>query len=91
MSNSGFTDTVIMRGLTKPTLIVARSFMFMILYYIMFQILYICNVIYTVDTTGWQTLGILFAIAQGLYQGWGEALVYSNPKFIVLRVALCGA
>ena len=62
MSNSGFTDTVIMRGLTKPTLIVARSFMFMILYYIMFQILYICNVIYTVDTTGWQTLGILFAI-----------------------------
>ena len=74
-----------MRGATLGPYIVARLLLDMATLYALFQILFVSSLIYGMDTTGWQTLGVLFAISTSLYYAAFNVLMYYYKFATVLR------
>ena len=58
-----------------------------LVFVIFFEMLWLTNVIFGLETTGWQTIGLLWTVANTLYVTLLNILVSNNPKFMGLKVA----
>ena len=76
-----------MKGGTRGYFVNTRMVIYFLIYYIIFQIIWFSNFVYGVDTSGWQALGLFFAIAQATFVAAFEAMIMVKKKAFKVRVA----
>ena len=74
-----------MRGATRDSFIVTRAACDLVANLIFFELFWLSNVIFGVNTTGWQSLGLLWVVSQTLYLAMFNVLMKAKNFFIILR------
>ena len=83
---SGFIDNLIMKGGTRATFTFSRAVWYFAISLFYMEFFWFSNWIYGVDTTGWQLLGLLYAVAFSVYLAFFASVVIVNPAYSVIHV-----
>lgn len=71
---NGYYTMILMRGATHSAIVLPRILIEFAIYFVFFEILAVLNMIYGVDTSGWQLLGFVWCLAQTAYSTLFNAL-----------------
>ena len=63
----GFYRSILMRGATRSSFILPRMFVDFLINLFIFEVIVVVQVIFGIDTQGWQTLGFLWCIIQAIW------------------------
>ena len=86
---SDYHGMIMVRGATNCAYVVSRMMIDFLSYFVFLQIFFVMNTLFQVDTSGWQSLGILFCVAACFQQAAFNALSMGQMKCATcLRVAL---
>ena len=64
---NGFYSTILMRGATIGSFVLPRIVTDFIMNLLFFESIWVSNVIFGLQTDGWQEIGLLWCVAQALY------------------------
>ena len=83
---------IMLRGATNTAYVISRMIIDFISFVVFTQIFFAMNTAFGVDTSGWQTLGILFCVAATFQHGFFNALSMAKFSFsLVLRILFFAA
>ena len=74
-----------MRGATRDSFIVTRAACDLVAHFVFFELFWLSNVIFGVNTTGWQSLGLLWVVSQTLFLAMFNIIIKVNNAFVALR------
>ena len=82
---SGFFDSMIMKGGTRATFVLSRMVWYFLISLIFMEYFWFSNWVYSMDTEGWQLLGLLYAIANSVYLAFFASVMVVNLKYSLLH------
>lgn len=85
VKTSGFFDSLIMRGGTRATFVLSRMVWYLVISLFFMEYFWFSNWVYSMDTEGWQLLGVLYALANSVYLAFFASVIVVNLKYSIVH------